>query len=109
MKENRNSTERGKIVIILNVFFDVQQQHEDKFVKLLNNMVVQSNKEEGCSLYQLYKNDHERCSYMLVEHWESQAHLDAHAQSEHWIHFNDTVNDFLYSEYEEHHYEEIAQ
>lgn len=94
-------------MIILNVFFDVKQDEEDKFVTLLNGMVIESNKEEGCSLYQLFKNDHEKNSYMLVEHWGTQEQLDAHAKSPHWKHFDKTVNDYLYSSYEEHHYTEI--
>ncbi|MCV7440655.1 hypothetical protein H7K33_00280 [Mycobacterium paraense] len=53
-------------MIILNVFFDVAQEHEANFLKLLNHMVVESN-------------------------------------------FNDTVNGYLKSDYDEHHYEEIPR
>ncbi len=94
-------------MIILNVFFDVQQENEDRFVRLLNGMVIESNKEDGCSLYQLFKNDHEKCSYLLVEHWDTQEQLDAHGETAHWKHFDKTVNGYLYSDYDEHHYTEI--
>ncbi|MGW2689846.1 putative quinol monooxygenase [Streptomyces sp. NPDC001414] len=55
-------------MIILNVYFDVAQEHEANFLKLLNNMVVESNKEDGCSLYQLWQNAHDPYSYALIEH-----------------------------------------
>ncbi|PWJ26342.1 quinol monooxygenase YgiN [Branchiibius hedensis] len=94
-------------MIILNVFFDVQQQHEGEFVKLLHHMVVESNKEKGCEFYQLHRNVAEPLSYHLIEHWTTQDDLDAHAQSKHWKHFDKTVNDYLNSTYDEHHYREI--
>jgi quinol monooxygenase YgiN len=96
-------------VIILNVFFDVAKEHEADFLKLLNHMVVESNKEDGCSLYQLWRNAHDPYSYVLVEHWETQERLTVHAQTRHWIDFNDTVNGYLKSSYDEHHYEEIPR
>ncbi|MFJ1604581.1 putative quinol monooxygenase [Streptomyces sp. NPDC088253] len=46
-------------------------------------------------------------SYALTERWESQDHLDAHGKTPHWIHFNDTVNGYLKSDYDKHHYKEI--
>ncbi len=76
-------------MIILNVFIDVAQEHEAKFLKLLNHMVVESNKEDGCSPYQLWRNAHDPYSYVLVEHWETQGHLDAHGKTPQWIDFND--------------------
>ncbi|MFG3065024.1 putative quinol monooxygenase [Streptomyces sp. NPDC048231] len=96
-------------MIILNVFIDVAQEHEAKFLKLLNHMVVESNKEDGCSPYQLWRNAHDPHSYVLVEHWETQGHLDAHGKTPQWIDFNDTVNGYLKSDYDEHHYNEIPR
>ncbi|MFJ8553418.1 putative quinol monooxygenase [Streptomyces sp. NPDC093676] len=96
-------------MIIRNVFFDVTQEHEAKFLKLLNHMVVESNKEDGCSPYQLWRNAHDPYSYVLVEHWETQGHLDAHGKTPQWIDFNDTVNGYLKSDYDEHHYNEIPR
>lgn len=95
-------------MVILNVFFDVRQADEGAFVKLLHHMVIESNKEKGCELYQLNRNADEPLSYNLIEHWATQDDLDAHAKSEHWKHFDATVNDYLLSKYEEHHYKEIS-
>lgn len=95
-------------MIILNVFFDVAQEHEAEFLALLNTMVVESNKEQGCSMYEMFRHSQDPYLYTLVEHWDSQEELDAHGRTKHWIHFNDTVNDFLKSPYDEHHYTEIS-
>ncbi|WP_166975016.1 putative quinol monooxygenase [Brevibacterium atlanticum] len=94
-------------MVILNVFFDVKQEHEADFLKLLNHMVVESNREQGCSYYQLWRSAVDPYSYSLIEHWDSQEELNAHGRTAHWINFNDTVNEYLKSNYEEHHYSEI--
>lgn len=94
-------------MITLNVFFDVRQEHHAAFLKLLTHMVIESNKEDGCRTYQLLQNHIEPYSYMLLERWETQEHLDAHAQAPHWKHFGGTVNGYLDEDYDEHHYREI--
>ena len=38
-------------MITLNVFFDLKQESEAEFVKLLNHMIIESNK-EGCRRWQ---------------------------------------------------------
>lgn len=96
-------------MIILNVFFDVKQDSLDEFRKELNHMVIESNKEKGCTWYQLYQNTSDPFAYELVEHWDTQEDLDAHAKTPHWIHFDNTVNNYLKQDYEEHHYKEIPQ
>lgn len=94
-------------MIILNVYFDVKQEHEAEFIKLLNHMVIESNKEHGCSMYQLFRSSYDPYLYTLIEHWDTQEDLDAHGKTPHWINFNDTVNNYLKSDYDEHHYVEI--
>jgi quinol monooxygenase YgiN len=96
-------------MIILNVFFDVKDGHEAAFLRLMNDMVVKSNREDGCILYQLVRFEHSKYDFALIEHWESKAHLVEHGKTPHWINFNDTVNAYLTEHYDEHHYEEIAR
>lgn len=100
-----NRLVKGKNMLVLNVFFNVKQQAEEEFVNLLRYMVVESNKESGCRLYQLYRNTADPLSYTLIEHWESQEHLDAHAKTEHWKRFDATVAEYLNSNYEVHLYQ----
>lgn len=94
-------------MITLNVFFDVKEESKQEYLALLNHMVVQSNKEEGCSYYHLLEDKTQAGRFTLVEHWDSQESLEEHNKTSHWIQFNDTVNNYLVTPYEEHHYAEI--
>lgn len=94
-------------MIILNVFFNVNESSKEKFLKLLGTMVVESNKEDGCLFYELWKDTRSQDQYSLIEHWRDQDALNAHAKTKHWIHFNSTVSDYLLESYTEHHYAEI--
>lgn len=96
-------------MIVLNVFFKVKDGCEAAFLRLMNDMVVKSNREDGCSLYQLVRFEHSKYDFALIEHWESKEHLKRHGQTPHWIHFDKTVNACLVEPYDEHHYEEVAR
>ncbi|WP_430602863.1 hypothetical protein IGJ02_000171 [Enterococcus sp. DIV0724b] len=94
-------------MITLNVFFDLNPVYKEDFLKLLNNMVVESNKETGCTYYHLLEDQTQENRFTLIEHWDDQTALDGHNKTAHWINFNNTVNDYLNHPYEEHHYTEI--
>lgn len=94
-------------MITLNVFFDVKEENKKEYLELLDQMVVESNKEEGCSYYHLLEDQTQTNRFTLIEYWDNQAALDEHNKTSHWIHFNDTVNNYLTTSYEEHHYTEI--
>ena len=99
--------QKGLHMVILNVFFSVKEDSKEKFLELLNTMVVESNKEDGCQFYELWRDTRRENQFSLIEHWRDQNALDAHARTKHWIHFNDTVNGYLTENYAEHHYKEI--
>lgn len=96
-------------MITLNVFFNIKPEMRTEFLKVLNNMVVESNKENGCHIYKLWQDTMNENSYALIELWENKEVLIKHQQTPHWIAFNDIVNTFLAEPYDEHHYEEIAR
>lgn len=96
-------------MIILNVFFKLKDGCEAAFLRLMNEMVVKSNREDGCTFYQLVRFEHSRYDFALIEHWESKEHLQQHGKTSHWINFDKTVNDYLTERYDEHHYQEIAR
>lgn len=94
-------------MITLNVFFDVDPKQLPNFIALLTDMVTKSSAEAGNSYYHLLKDETQTNRYTLIEHWHSQADLDAHQKTDHWQHFDATVNDYLTHKYEEHHYTEL--
>lgn len=96
-------------MITLNVFFQVNPAKRQAFLSLLNTMVQESNKETGCSFYQLWQCQSDENSYVLIENWDDKAALSAHQKTPHWIAFNDVVNSYLTHDYDEHHYTEIAR
>lgn len=96
-------------MITLNVFFNVDVAKRDAFLTVLNNMVTESNKEAGCQFYELWQNPNEKDHYALIERWEDKDSLARHQKTAHWIAFNDVVNTFLTTPYDEHHYHEIAR
>ena len=98
-----------KTMITLNVFFKVSPAHEAEFLSVLHNMVTESNKESGCLLYTLWKNDADPSHYALIEAWKDKAALDEHQKTAHWIAFNDVVNTFLSAAYDENHYTAITR
>lgn len=94
-------------MITLNVFFNVKEDCKEDFLALLDNMVTESNKEEGCSYYHLMADLTATNWYSLIELWDSQEALNLHNKTAHWIKFNDIVNDYLVTPYDEHHYTEV--
>jgi Uncharacterized conserved protein len=96
-------------MITLNVFFKVQKNKKNDFLKVLNNMVTESNKEPGCHFYQLWQNENDGSHYALIELWKDKDSLIEHQKTPHWIAFNEVVNTFLSEPYDEHHYSEIAR
>ncbi|MGL4270179.1 MAG: putative quinol monooxygenase [Plesiomonas sp.] len=96
-------------MITLNVFFNVKTEKKAEFLAVLNNMVTESNKEDGCTFYQLWQNAAQENQYALIEYWDSKEALVEHQKTPHWIAFNDVVNSYLAQDYQEHHYNEIAR
>lgn len=96
-------------MITLNVFFKVKADKKAEFLSVLNNMVVESNKEDGCHFYQLWNNESDKNHFALIELWKDKDVLKKHQQTPHWIAFNDVVNTFLTEPYDEYHFSEIAR
>jgi len=96
-------------MITLNVFFKVKTDKKQDFLAVLNNMVVESNKEHGCRFYQLWENEADSNHFALIELWENDKVLAKHQETPHWIAFNDIVNTFLTEPYDEHHFSEIPR
>lgn len=48
---------------------------------LLTDLAVLSKEEPGCARFEVYHSQSDTTVFMLIERWESQAHLDAHRQA----------------------------
>jgi quinol monooxygenase YgiN len=77
-------------MIYLNVILTVKNpQDVDRVRALLTEAAVRSRPEPGCARFEVYHSQADTSSFLLVEQWESQAHLEAHrsgaAFTEHYV------------------------
>jgi len=56
----------------------------DAVLALYQQLADESRKEDGCGKYEIYQNLKDPTHLVVDELWESEAHLQAHAQSAHY-------------------------
>jgi quinol monooxygenase YgiN len=56
----------------------------DDILYVARQMVAETVKEDGCRRYELVRNVSDANHLLILETWESRAHLDAHSQSAHY-------------------------
>ncbi|MDR3055867.1 MAG: antibiotic biosynthesis monooxygenase [Zoogloeaceae bacterium] len=57
---------------------------KEQVLALLEEMIAETRKEEGCVTYELYELDGSPNTITFIEEWESLARLTAHINSEHF-------------------------
>ncbi len=55
----------------------------DEVKTILMGLIAPTRQEAGCITYELEQNQHNPTDFVLVEEWESNAHLDAHLNTPH--------------------------
>ncbi|XGU20710.1 putative quinol monooxygenase [Rhodococcus sp. 3Y1] len=63
----------------------VEQGDLAEVLRLYDELVTETRKEDGCINYELLQRTDNPCELVLVEEWESQEHLDAHTHTEHFV------------------------
>lgn len=63
----------------------VRPENLELALELYRRLVVATVEEPGCLNYELLQDLDDPCSLVLVEEWESQAHLDAHTRTAHFL------------------------
>jgi len=61
------------------------KENIEKAMPLYKEMVAETRKEDGCIQYDLLRDDKDETHFVFVETWESQAHLEAHFKSAHFV------------------------
>jgi quinol monooxygenase YgiN len=56
----------------------------EQILSVARQLVAETVKEAGCKRYELTKNIRDDNHLLILETWESQAHLNAHLQSAHF-------------------------
>jgi quinol monooxygenase YgiN len=63
-------------MIIAKVY--IKSGSEAEFITAAQEMIINSNKEEGCLGYMLYQDPYEKTNFVFVEKYKNQAAVDAH-------------------------------
>lgn len=63
----------------------VEQGDLAEVLRLYDELVTETRKEDGCINYELLQRTDNPCELVLAEEWESQEHLDAHTHTEHFV------------------------
>lgn len=72
---------------------------ENQLRELLRGMLVPTRAESGCKLYELYESDSNGRFY-FYEIWESQAALDQHVASPHFMGLEQTLGELVQEPFE---------
>jgi quinol monooxygenase YgiN len=72
---------------------------EEQLRALLQGMLHPTRAERGCMLYELYESN-SRGLFYFYEMWESQAALDRHAASPHFMHLEQTIGELVQQPFE---------
>lgn len=67
--------------IYLTAIIKSKPEFNTEVLAVLQNMVLQSNKETACELYRLHQSNDDENSFVFYEIWGNQAGLDAHNQT----------------------------
>lgn len=81
------------LVVVANVV--LKKGCQDEFVKVANDCIKETRKEEGNISYNLLLNTENDCSYTFLEEWKSKESLDLHATSSHFNTFAKGIQELL--------------
>lgn len=73
----------GRIKVVAHV--RAKEGKVEELKKVMLGLIEPTRKEAGCIRYELYQNKQEAADLTFVEDWESDAALDAHMQTPHFL------------------------
>ncbi len=66
----------------------------DEAIKLYEDLVKRTRKEDGCISYNLFRDVNDRSILTMIEEWESPEAWEAHKKTEHFIRLVPLVGNF---------------
>ncbi|MGJ7922186.1 putative quinol monooxygenase [Neobacillus sp. LXY-4] len=57
----------------------------EAYLKLANELVIESRKEKGCIAYSLYEDINDPTTFTMIEEWEDENAIEEHNNSEHFL------------------------
>lgn len=89
----KQSVENPKMMIIAKV--SVKPDKTRDFIAAAKEIIEKSNKEAGCSFYQLYQDPYDNSKFVFVEEYKNQAAVDAHFATDHFKGFGAKIGDLV--------------
>lgn len=71
----------------------IKPGREADFISAAQQMIENSNKEEGCLEYMLYQDPYETTNFIFVEKYKDQAAIDFHFGTSYFMEFGDLIAD----------------
>jgi quinol monooxygenase YgiN len=86
---NQASVADGKKMIIAKLTLKPEKVKE--FITAAREMIEKSNKESGCTFYQLYQDPYDNSKFVFIEEYKNQAAVDAHFSTEYFKAFGPKI------------------
>jgi quinol monooxygenase YgiN len=78
--------------IVKKISFTAKEGKTEELHSLLNFMVKESSKENGCDKYELYQFKEDKNQFFLIEVWIDKESLDAHKNTGHYRKFKEEID-----------------
>ena len=83
----------SKMMIIAKL--SVKPEKAKDFTEAAKEMIENSNKESGCTFYQLFQDPYDNSRFVFVEEYKNQAAVDAHFAADYFKAFGPEIGDFI--------------
>jgi len=82
-------------MVIVHAYIEIKKGKTKEFAVVLDKCVVNTRKEAGCLSYVPYTDLADDHKFIIVEEWESQAALDAHMLTPHFVQLVEDLGDLV--------------
>lgn len=83
----------SKMMIIAKL--SVKPEKAKDFTEAAKEIIENSNKESGCTFYQLFQDPYDNSKFVFVEEYKNQAAVDAHFAADYFKAFGPKIGDFI--------------
>ena len=82
-----------KMIILANLY--IKPENIKDFTEAAKEMIENSNKETGCSFYQLYQDPYDNTKFVFIEEYKNQAAVETHFSTDYFKAFGPKISDFV--------------
>jgi quinol monooxygenase YgiN len=82
-------------MVIVTAKLEVQRSKLTEAINDMNELVLNTQMEEGCMRYDLYQCIENECSFFIFEEWQNENFLDKHFKSQHIRHFGESKRQWI--------------